>query len=204
VAIGIRTWMVFLASVGAVAASGPGATRQGAAPIATTVIHFTPPVPLPDRAVDGTCRADSTAAWFRADAWACSTGSSTYDPCFRTGPAGGQVWCVSDPRQAASGTLLNATSLTVIHSPPPAHRAWFFELTDGSTCRPLAAPGRIVEDERELYACKYGSAGEADAVLDELDSSESVWTIHKVLINKKAEPQTIKSLTIAPVRTVWR
>jgi hypothetical protein len=114
------------------------------------------------------------------------------------------VWCVRDPREAVSGELVNATSLTVTHAVSPSHRAWFFELTDGTTCRPLAEPGRIVEDERELYTCKYGSAGPADAVLGDLDAGTAVWTIHKVLINKKAEPQTIKSLEIAPVRTVWQ
>jgi hypothetical protein len=68
----------------------------------------------------------------------------------------------------------------------------------------LAGPGRIVEGEPELYTCTYGSAGPADAVLGDLDASTPVWTIHKVLINKKAEPQTVKSLAIAPVRTVWQ
>lgn len=41
-------------------------------------------------------------------------------------------------------------------------------------------------------------------MLGDLDSSAPVWTIRKVLINKKAEPQTIKSLTIAAVKTVWQ
>ena len=108
------------------------------------------------------------------------------------------------PRQPLSGTFVNLTGLTVTPATPPAPRAWFFELTDGSTCRPVAGSGRIVEGERELYACKYGSAGEADAVLGDLDSSAPVWTIRKVLINKKAEPQTVKSLAIASVRTVWQ
>lgn len=185
-------------------ATGSASSLEQSSPAATTVLHFAAPSALPDRAVDGRCRTPSTAAWFVAEAWACEAGSSTYDPCFRVGAAGTRAWCVSDPRQAGSGTLLNATTLTVIHAASPIHRAWFFELTDGSTCRPLAAPGRIVEGERELYACKYGSAGEADAVLGEIDSTAAVWTIHKVLINKKTEPQTIKSLAIASVRAVWQ
>jgi hypothetical protein len=199
----MRAWIVIVATAGAAAATGPNATNQDT-PTATAVIHFDPPAVLPDRAVDGTCRTPSTAAWFRSDAWACVTGSSTYDPCFRTGSSGNQVWCVADPRQPASGTLLRATVLTVTHAVPPAHAAWFFELTDGSTCRPLATPGRVIEGARELYACKYGSAGESDGVLGELDAGSAVWTVHRVLLNKKSEPQTIKSLAIASVRTVWQ
>ncbi len=194
---------VVLACALTLATSHVRATQSGDQ-TATAVIRFAPPAALPDRAVEGKCRTPSTAAWFRADAWGCETGSSTYDPCFRTGPAGGQVWCVSDPRQPGSGTLLNAGMLAVTHASSPPHRSWFFELTDGSTCRPLSAAGRVVEGEHELYTCKYGSAGEADAVLGDLDSSTPIWTIHKVLINKKAEPQTVKSLAIAPVRTVWQ
>jgi hypothetical protein len=178
--------------------------QQNGVPATTTVIQFTPTAVASARAVDGTCRTSSVAAWFRSDAWACVAGSSTFDPCFRTGADGHRVWCVVDPRQPSGGTPLSVTSLTVTHATPPTHSAWFFELTDGSTCRPLAAPGRVVEGERELYACKFGSAGDADAVLGDLDSSAPLWTVQKVMINKKAEPQTIKSVVVASVRTVWR
>jgi hypothetical protein len=103
-----------------------------------------------------------------------------------------------------TGALLNATVLTVTHAVAPAHRAWFFELTDGSTCRPLLRSGRVVEGETELYGCNYVAGGEADALLGDLDSAGPVWTVHKVMINKKTEPQTIKSLVVASVRTAWQ
>ena len=56
----------------------------------------------------------------------------------------------------------------------------------------------------EIYSCKWVFPGEADGVLGELDSSTAVWTIQQVTLNKKVEPQTIKSLLTAPVKTVWR
>ena len=82
-------------------------------------------------------------------------------------------------------------------------RVWYFELADGTTCRPIAGPGREIEGLVELYTCKFGPDGGADAVLGDLDASEPVWTIRKVLINKKTEPQTIKSFAMAAVKAVW-
>ena len=84
------------------------------------------------------------------------------------------------------------------------HHTWSFELTDGSMCQPLSKLGQVLDGAAELYSCRFGSAGEADAVLGDLDDSAPVWTIQKVLINKKVDPQTIKSLMIASVKTVWQ
>jgi len=179
------------------------AVGQGAAPAATTVIHFSPPSTLTDEPLTGFCRMPSTVAWFRADAWTCGVGSTSYDPCFQVAKQM-TAWCVTDPRQPSRGTLIKLTTLLSFQAASPEHRAWFFELTDGSTCRPLPGRGRLIEGDRELYGCQYASGAEADAVLGDLDTSAAVWTIHKVLINKKTEPQTIKSLVIASVRTVWQ
>jgi len=192
-----------MAMAAATGATRPHPAAQGLPATDTTVVHFTPPTQLLDEPVTGFCRMPSKAAWFRTDAWACNAGSTPYDPCFKVGTTM-TAWCVSDPRQPSRGALIKLTTLLLIDAAAPSHRAWFFELTDGSTCRPLPAPGRIIEGERELYACKYGSAGEADAVLGDLDSSQPVWTVHKVLINKKTDPQTVKSLVVASVRTVWQ
>ena len=98
---------------------------------------------------------------------------------------------------------------TVVHriwagpSATARQRALFFELADGTTCRPIAGPAREIEGLVELYTCKFGADGGADAVLGDLDASQVVWTIRKVLINKKTEPQTIKSFAMTPVKTVW-
>jgi hypothetical protein len=83
------------------------------------------------------------------------------------------------------------------------HGAWFFVLDDDSTCTPLAGRGRELEGLTELYSCRFGSDGPADALLGDFDTSQPVWTIRKVLINKKTDPQTIKSFAMAAVKTVW-
>jgi len=176
--------------------------------VATVVVYYGAPEKLPDQTVNASCVSPSHAAWFRNSAFSCVVGGSRLDPCFET-PAGALKWCVDDPRRPDAGVLVKMAGLMVVDylapgASRPSHRAWFFELTDGSTCRPLSAPGRVVEGESELYVCKYAAGGEADAVLGDLDSSHPVWTVHKVLINKKTEPQTIKSLVVASVRTVWQ
>lgn len=168
----------------------------------TTVIHFSLPAKLPSTVVEGSCES-SRAAWFRNDAARCAAGSSAYDPCFRT-PTDNQWLCVRDPRKPESWQVLVSTGPAASNAGQgAAHRAWFFVLSDGSTCTPLAAPGREIERLSELYSCRYGTDGDADAVLGELDASQPVWTIRKVLINKKVDPQTIKSFTITPVTQVW-
>ena len=173
----------------------------------TRVIRYTPPAHLPDRAKAGECAGPSVAADFRADAWRCTSGSTTYDPCFITAHAD-RVLCDVDPRDASSGTVLTlASSLPHVTSDSSVggSRAWFFELTDGSTCRPLlGAARREIEGLTEIYTCRFGSAGDADAVMGDLDASGDVWTIQKTLINKKVDPQTIKSAMSSAVRTVWQ
>jgi hypothetical protein len=82
--------------------------------------------------------------------------------------------------------------------------AWLFELADGTLCRPLLDDRREIDGLTEIYSCKWMMASEADAVLGELDASAPVWTIQQVLLNKKVEPMTIKSLLTAPVKTVWQ
>lgn len=194
----------FCVSLGLCATTGQA---QQPEPVSTAVIYYGAPEKLPSQTVNAYCVSPSDAAWFRNTAFSCVVGGSRLDPCFDTSVPTSK-WCAGDPRKPDTGVLVTMAALTVVDFVPqasrPSHRAWFFELTDGSTCRPLSAPGRVVDGEHELYGCKYAPGGEADAVLGDLDSSAPVWTIHKVLINKKAEPQTIKALVVASVRTVWQ
>jgi hypothetical protein len=114
--------------------------------------------------------------------------------------------CDVDPRVASSGTLVKRTppAAPAADTRGPATRAWFFELPDGTTCRPVTGDRREIAGLAEIYTCQFAEPGEADAVLGELDASTPVWTIQQVLINKKVEPPTIKSVLAAPVKTVWR
>jgi len=185
-----------------------GGWSQGRPPLVpTTVTRFGVTASDLDKTPAGTatCAEPSRAAWFRADALLCTSGKTTYDPCFTTARED-VVLCATDPRSPAGrilmklGTGAPAPSATV----RAGHRAWFFELTDGSTCRPLTAAGREVEGLIELYECKFGTDGPADAVLGDLDSSAPIWTISKVQINKKMDPPTIKWNNSVAVRAVWQ
>lgn len=178
---------------------------QAVSPQPTHVVRFSPPATLPEHAQSGSCRSPSQVAAHRDDAFRCMVEKATFDPCFAT-MKGGQVWCAADPRKPAAGTLVSVTSLESSASGAAVvgTHAWFIELTDGSTCQPLAGVGREVDGLTEIYTCRFGPLGDADAVLGDLDTSGAVWTIRKVMINKKVEPQTIKAVTIAAVKAVWQ
>jgi hypothetical protein len=168
----------------------------------TRVVRFVPPAALPDRVKSGDCQT-SVAAGSRDDAFRCAVGDATYDPCFQTAKAG-HVLCDVDPRDPSKGVLVASSPVASPHARAAGHRAWFFELTDGTTCRPADGPPREADGLAEIYACKFALPGTADAVLGELDASTPVWTIQQVVLNKKVEPPTIKSLLTATVKTVWQ
>ena len=170
----------------------------------TNVVHYSPPATLPDHVGSGDCQP-SLAAGYRADAFRCTAADATYDPCFQTARHG-QLLCDVDPRKASSGALVAAATPTraAAATTDAGNRAWLFELTDGTICRPLLDNRREVDGLTELYTCKWVMASEADGVLGELNASGPVWTIQQVLLNKKVEPPTIKSLLTAAVKTVWQ
>lgn len=181
-------------------AIGSRADLRAQAP--TRVVRFVPPAVLRDRAKVGECGA-SVAAAARTDAFRCVTSDVTYDPCFQTSKNG--ALCDVDPRDPSKGLLVTSPlGFPTNLARSAGHRAWFFELTDGTTCRPSDGTAREVDGLAEIYTCKFALPGQADAVLGELDSSTPVWTIQQVLLNKKVEPPTIKSLLTATVRTVWQ
>jgi hypothetical protein len=187
--------------------ASPLSAQVPSLPEPTRVVRFTPPAQLPSRATNGTCATQSAVADNRSDAFSCTAGGMQYDPCFLTSHAS-QVLCDVDPRDPSSGMILNVTAALPATSDRSSHRTsavWFFELADGSTCRPLLTPGRMVEGMTEVYTCRFALAnGDIDAVLGDVDQRAPVWTIQKVQINKKIEPQTIKSATSAVVRAAWQ
>jgi hypothetical protein len=190
----------------ALSATGTTAESQVSVPFEPTkVVRFSAHAEQVDRVdASGVCSMPSRAAWFREDALACTTEQASYDPCFVTARED-VVVCVSDPRAASGRVALKVGSTPVrrTEAASASHRAWFFELVDGTTCRPLPSPGREVEGLLELYECKFGSDGPADAVLGDLDSSGSVWSISKVKINKMLL-MTIKWSASVAVKTVWQ
>lgn len=177
--------------------------QREAPPAPTRIVHFTPAKDVSGSTASGACHRSLLLD--RADAFRCLVSEQTYDPCFAT-PVTGRARCNIDPRDGRSGLLVDFTpSPSAIVEPRGISvRAWFFELEDGSTCRPLVfGDGREVDGMFEIYTCRFAPPG-ADAVLGELDSSTSVWTIQQAQLNKRMPPLSIKQLTSAAVKTVWQ
>lgn len=151
----------------------------------------------------GTCQR--SVVFDRNDAYRCVAAGTTYDPCFAL-DGGGLVLCNADPRDASSGTVITAIPPTPSALGPRRDnlRAWFFELEDGSTCRPLIFGGaREVDGMVELYTCRFAPPG-SDAVLGEIDTRAPVWTVQQASLNKRAPPLSIKQLVSAVVKTAWQ
>jgi hypothetical protein len=195
---------VSAASVAVAAFAFARPDSQTTAPALTRLIRFEVPATLTDAASDAACMPSAAAA-FRADAKACvAAGGAALDPCFPTARAG-LVFCPADPRHPRDDRLVRVMEERSQNGGAALARAWFLELEDGSACRPIPGGGRSIEGAQELYACTFVMAGESDAVvLGDADQSSPVWTIQKAVLNKKATPQTIKSLSIVVVRTAWQ
>ncbi len=172
-------------------------------PAPTRVVHFTPAKNFTGPTSTGVCQRSLLLD--RDDAFRCTAAQTTYDPCFGTDRRGG-ARCGVDPRDAGSGILVEFTPAVSPAAPTrgAAVRAWFFELEDGSTCRPLVfGDGREVDGMFEIYTCHFAPPG-ADAVLGEIDSSARVLTIQQAQLNKRMPPLSIKQLASAAVKTAWQ
>ena len=172
-------------------------------PAPTRIVHFTPPPVTGGSTRPGTCQRSLVSD--RSDTFRCVAGDMTSDPCFATNRAGVLV-CDADPRDPSIGTLVTTVLPDASHLGPRGDklRAWFFELEDGSTCRPLIfGAGRQVDGMVEHYTCRFAPPG-SDAVLDEIDTHAPVWTIQQASLNKRALPLSIKQLVSAVVKTAWQ
>jgi hypothetical protein len=174
-----------------------------APPAPTRIVHFTPPHVASGSSWPGTCRRSVVSD--RVDAYRCVTADTTDDPCFATDRTG-LVLCGADPRDSSSGTIVSMSAPAESRVGPRGEslRAWFFELEDGSTCRPLIfGDGREVDRMVELYTCRFAPPG-GDAVLGDIDTRAPVWTIQQASLNKRMPPLSIKQLVSAVVKTAWQ
>ncbi len=190
--------------VSAASAFASAAPQSSPAIAPTRVVHYTVPDVLPTAVKEGGCSIASIAYATRKDARRCIDATTYYDPCFET-PRANYFLCVTDPRRPEP-FLMKSVSHPMFEEMRRLGPTgvWFFELDDGSTCQPVAENGRNIDGVTELYSCHFTNAGLADAALGDLDSSTPVWTIREVQLNKKAEPPSIKSTSIVPVKTVWQ
>lgn len=192
-----------LAVIAAVGLLGFIPQSREAPPAPTRVVRFTPPATTTGSARPGSCQHSLVSD--RTDAYRCVAVETTYDPCFATDRAGA-ILCNADPRDASSGVLVTAPLAASSGLGPHGVNlsAWFFELEDGSTCRPLiTGGGREVDGMVELYTCRFAPPG-SDAVLGEIDTQTPIWTIQQASLNKRMPPLSIKQLVSAVVKTAWQ
>jgi len=205
------TWIpALIAAVGLLAFLSQ---ERNTPPAPTRIVRFMPPAAIATGSTrPGMCQHSLVSD--RTDAFRCVAAETTYDPCFAVasdplllgGKRSGRVLCNADPRDASSGI--------VVTRPPEASpalgphgdnlRAWFFELEDGSTCRPLiSGDSREVDGLLELYTCRFAPPG-SDAVLGEINTQTPIWTVQQASLNKRMPPLSIKQLTSAVVKTAWQ
>jgi hypothetical protein len=97
------------------------------------------------RTVSGSCDGGSNIDFNRADAWVCTVGSTTYDPCFQNNDQS----AVACPDFGASTTLSSSSLLNVVvidvvgslpedeaNIPFPEPSPFYIQLTDGQYCSP--------------------------------------------------------------------
>ena len=181
----------------------------------TQVIPYVPNVSASGTAiVSGSCRTNSVAAPYRADAWRCMVGNGIYDPCFEilTSTTTKNLLCGINPiNPAATSTfLLRLTkSLPASGAMPtstPSSWAWAVLLTDGTYCTPLTGTLPFAATGEAAY---YGCASQNPAeeyIFGDLNDSNAIWTAAVGTLSKSTStyPPAIESLQNIPVETVWQ
>ena len=137
--------------------------------------------------VSGTCSTASTALAGRADAWRCTGGGTTYDPCFST-EALSELACLADPF-GHDATIVRIPGVPPRGRNDPARPPWFLELDDGSRCGPGAAVGPTTPPA--TYPCANGTT-----VYGDVDRSRPAWTA-------RVGPTGASGVRTAAVRIAW-
>ncbi|MDS0138937.1 MULTISPECIES: hypothetical protein [unclassified Amycolatopsis] len=163
------------AGIGPVTSSFSGASPTFEVPVTTSrAQRFTQTVDYRPRAATaraaGTCPAVSAVSG-RHDAYRCTAGGTTHDPCFAGAGTRPQVWC---PTSATEAVLLTYSG--TLPSPPQAGGTtgpFLLVLENGLQCTAVAAP-----DVR--YTCSDGRT----VLHGEPDTSSPMWTIEARTIAK--------------------
>ncbi|QKV73172.1 hypothetical protein [Amycolatopsis sp. Hca4] len=140
------------------------------APRFTQTVEYRPRTGTVTARVNGTC-ATVSAVSGRHDAYRCTAGGTTYDPCFAGPGPQPQVWC---PAPAAKAVVL--THSGPLPSPPQTGGTaapFLLVLADGVQCAAVAAP-------EIQYACSDGRT----VLHGEPDTSGPMWTIEARTITK--------------------
>jgi hypothetical protein len=175
----------------------------------TQVVRYAPPAPTNSmQIVSGSCFTNSIAAPYRPDAWRCTVGNETQDPCFQVGTSSSLI-CGVHPEDAtnASAFVLTLTEpLPVAEIPPnpPPDWAWQVKLNDGTICTPFtgtlpfSADGKVAK-----YSC---NSADGRMIFGDLDASPTVWTALVGTLSKSATsfPPPLESSATVPVAVVWQ
>ncbi|MEV4052346.1 hypothetical protein AB0J55_14285 [Amycolatopsis sp. NPDC049688] len=172
---GVVVRRLVAADVGAVTSGVAGASPAFEIPVTTSrAQRFTQVLQYRPRAAavraSGTCAAVSAVSG-RHDAYRCSAGGTTYDPCFAGPGPRPRITC---PTSATRAVLLTYSG--ALPTPPqPGGTAdpFLLVLADGLQCAAVAAP-------EVRYACSDGRT----VLHEEPDTSGPLWTIEARTITK--------------------
>ena len=189
--------------------SQPQAVTQETNP-PTEVIPFTPLISGLEAIQKGTCRTNSIAAPYRADAWRCMVGNSISDPCFEISNSK-NLFCNIDPTNSASTSsfVLQLDKLlpkSEVPTSTPSNWAWAILLNDGTYCTPFTGTRPFSSTgEAAYYSCSSKNPSE-ELIFGDLNNSSTVWTASIGTFSKATStfPPAIESLQNLPIKTVWQ
>lgn len=161
--------------------------------------------------IEGACTFDSSAAYSRPDAWACSTDGGVLDPCFEnpfvTPDEATEVACFDTP-WSTEVVVLTLTAPLLREMEPPASAMtgeagtadeliqpwdlpWALELANGDRCSLQHGTLIVMAGQVVHYGCEQGGM-----ILGELDHGLPVWSASYL-----AEGET--ATTLVDVLTAW-
>lgn len=155
-----------------------------------------------ERTVAGSCQGGSNIDFNRGDAWLCTVGNTTYDPCFENRDQT-RVACpdfAASPSPSAEG-LFNVVVIEVTDSLPvesgnlafPQPSPFFFQLSDGEFCAP-ETDGAVFADMPVLGFCPHG------LWYGLFDQSKPLWLVP---ILAQGGSHSVSELTNKAVMRAW-
>ncbi len=123
--------------------------------VATTVVHVVDSVDDYSSAVSGTCGSASTVAP-RPDAWTCSTGSGTLDPCFQVSADRTAALACASANGNGFVALQPTMPLPTVQWTADWAHPWKVTLAGGVAC--VRQPGPQINDDGDhvTYNCARG------------------------------------------------
>ena len=170
----------------------------------TNIITFNAPENLPAVPKLGNCLEASKAEPYRENAYRCTVGTLTYDPCFSTSKAG-IVFCQMNPASGASFTIKVSKPLPKITLPAEIKQnwAWFVKLEDGSICSPFIGSKPTVAEGEVTYGCRPKDKTQQVVLVGDLVPGHT-WTAQEVISEKQGTTFVEKSSSKVNIDTVWQ